>query len=344
MIAIEGLRLRRGAFRLEVPELSVPSGGYAAVIGPTGSGKTTLLELLAGHLVAAEGTIRLGGRPMAGIPPEGRGIGMVYQRHFLFPHLDVRANLGYGLRSRAAHDRRVAEVAELVEATELLDRSVETLSGGERQRVALGRAIAPQPSVLLLDEPLASLDPAGRRRLRRLLRRAHQAEGTTVLHVTHDFQDALELADHVAVLAGGAVVQQGAPAKVFQSPATPFVADFVGSGNVLAGEVTAEGDSLPIFRSGPLALEVVTDRRGSCHAVIRPEEILVSRPPLATPPRNHLTARLDRVVAAGAVARLELDVGLPLLAVITRRSAEELGLAPGETVNLAVKATAIQVI
>ncbi|MEZ4587917.1 MAG: ATP-binding cassette domain-containing protein [Gemmatimonadales bacterium] len=273
MIALEQIAFERGGFRLEAAELIVPEGGYAAVIGPTGSGKTTLLELIAGHLAPARGTIRIGSRPMLGVPPEARGVGMVYQRHFLFPHLDVRANLGYGLRGRADRSARVTEVSELVEVRELLDRSVETLSGGERQRVALGRALAAAPSVLLLDEPLASLDPAGRRRLRTLLRRIHETEGTTVVHVTHDFEDALELAAQVAVMVSGRLVQQGKPVEVFRTPASPFVAEFIGSGNVLAGVVTADDDGMARFTTEALTLEVVDERRGRCHAMIRPEEI-----------------------------------------------------------------------
>jgi len=344
MIELEQVGFERGGFRLEAGELVVPEGGYAAVIGPTGSGKTTLLELIAGHLVPSRGTIRIGNKPMLGIPPEGRGVGMVYQRHFLFPHLNVRANLGYGLRGRADRRARVAAISELVEVSALLNRSVETLSGGERQRVALGRALAPAPAVLLLDEPLASLDPAGRRRLRSLLRRIHEAEGTTVVHVTHDFEDALELAAQVAVMVSGRLVQQGRPVEVFRTPSSPFVAEFIGSGNVLAGEVTADDDGVAWFRTEALTLEVVTERRGRCHAMIRPEEILVTRPPLSTPPRNHLVATIERVVTSGPLAKIELDVGLPLLATITTRSADEMALGPGQTVNVAIKATAIQVI
>lgn len=344
MIGLEGLAARRGGFELGTLDLTVPAGGYALVIGPTGAGKSTLLGLVAGHVRPDRGRVRLGGRDVTGLPPEARGVGVVYQHHHLFPHLDVRGNIAYGLRRRdrrAAADR-VAGLAAVLGLEALLDRAIGTLSGGERQRVALARALAPQPGVLLLDEPLASLDPSTRRRLRDALRDAHRAEETTVLHVTHDFEDALRLGDLVAVLHDGRLVQQGAPAAVFREPVTPWVAEFIGGGNVLAGQVTgAPGAAL--FESGPLRLEVVTGRRGPCHGMIRPEEILVTRAVLPSPPRNHLRGRITRVELAGALATIRVEVGVPLVAYLTRTSVDELGLREGETVSIAIKATAIHV-
>jgi molybdate transport system ATP-binding protein len=342
MIALEGLGLRRGAFALHDVDLRVPTGGYAVVIGPTGAGKSTLLELVAGHVRSDAGTIRIGGRDVTGLPPEARGVGVVYQHHHLFPHLDVRANIGYGLRGDPGSRGRVESLAASLDIGHLLDRRVGGLSGGERQRVALARALAPRPGVLVLDEPLASLDPSTRRRMREELRQVHLTEGTTVVHVTHDFEDALRLASLVAVLHDGEVVQQGAPDLVFRQPATPWVADFIGSGNVLAGRVTEAGGTA-LFEAGPVRLEVVTARRGPCHAMIRPEEVLVTRTALPSPPRNHLRGPITRIELAGALATVRLDVGVPLAAYLTRTSVDEMALAEGEVVSVAVKATAIHV-
>jgi len=347
VIRLEGLEVQRGGFRLGPLDLSVSGGQYALVIGPTGAGKSTLIEAIAGHLRASAGVITIGGVDATQLPPESRGVGVVYQRHHLFPHLSVAENIGYGLRRAEADPgrraARVAELAAVLGVEPLLGRSIGDLSGGERQRVALARALAPRPRLLLLDEPLTAIDPRTRRRLREELSRIHSIERTTVIHVTHDFEDALRLGSLVAVLNAGRIIQQGEPETVFRQPATAFVADFIGSGNVLAGEVRDDPGRGTVFASGPLELEVVTERRGPCHAMIRPEEILVSRRELPSPPRNHLEARVTRVETVGALAAVHLDVGLPLVAHLTRRSVEEMALDPGQSAFAAVKATAVHI-
>jgi len=347
LIQLTEIKVRRSGFRLQGITLSIPEGQYGLVIGPSGAGKTTLLEVIAGHVRTDGGSVRLGGRDVTHLPPEKRAVGIVYQQPHLFPHLSVWGNIGYGLgaeRDPRTRAERVGAVAESLGIAGLLDREVGTLSGGECQRVALGRALAPRPTVLLLDEPLAWLDPSLRRALRATLRQIHDQEGATILHVTHDMDDALRLGDVVAVLHEGRLVQQGPSEEVFRHPASPFVADFVGSGNVLAGTIRrgVSGD-LPVFESGPLRLEVVTDRSGACHALIRAEEILVSRLEFPTPPRNHLVGGLARIESAGALAVLHLDLGVPLTAYVTSRTVEELGLVVGDPVHVAIKATAIHV-
>ena len=303
MIRLEQLRVRAGDFELQDISLEVPEGGYALVIGPTGSGKTTLLDAIAGHAPVLGGRIWCRGEDVTRLPPERRRLGVVYQHYHLFPHLNVRGNIAYGLRHRSDGDpdRRVQVLAELLGITPLLTRGVRELSGGEQQRVAIARALAPRPSVLLLDEPFAAVDPAARTLLRRELRLLHEAEGTTTLQVTHDFDDALRLGDVVAVLSDGRIVQQGRPEEVFRSPNSAFVARFIGTGNVLAGvvvrvgEPAADGRFAALFRSGVLELSVVAAREGAAHAVIRPEDLLVSASPLPTSIRNHLEALVTRV-------------------------------------------------
>jgi molybdopterin-binding protein len=166
-----------------------------------------------------------------------------------------------------------------------------------------------------------------------------------VIHVTHDFEDALRLGDRVIMLAAGRVLQQGTPEQVFQFPVSPFVAEFVGRGNVFAGTLTAgqRPDHPAIFTSGNLRLEVVSDRIGPAHILIRPEEIVVSRAPLPSPPRNHLEATIERIETSGALAALHLDAGAPLMVNVTRQTAAELGFVPGDRIAVAIKATAIHV-
>ena len=345
MIRLDGITAQAGGFTLGPVTLEVPSGGYALLIGPTGSGKTTLLEAVAGHQAPVSGRVWLQGDEVTALPPERRGVGFVYQDHLLFPHLSVAENIGYGLGD-AGRGTRVAELAEALGISSLLERRVERLSGGERQRVALARALAPRPSVLLLDEPFAALDPSTRNSLRRSLLELQKRERVTILQVSHDFDEALRLGDLVAVLADGKVLQQGTPEEVFRRPNSAFVAQFTGAGNVLAGTVsqtgTTEGDGrfMARFSSAPLELDVVADRTGSCHAVIRPEDVLVSRDPLPAA-RNHLRARVERVERVGPVAYIHCDAGRPLVATVTSAGAESMGLLPGLEVSLTIKATAV---
>jgi molybdopterin-binding protein len=351
VIELDGISVQVGGFHLRDVSFAVPSGGYALIIGPTGSGKTTLLEAIAGHAALRSGRILLHGRDMSGVPPERRGLGFVYQQYHLFPHLSVRQNIAYGLAGRQAGRRaangRADELAETLGIAPLLDRSVRGLSGGEQQRVALARALAPRPTILLLDEPFASVDPTTRHLLRRELRALHEREGITTLQVTHDFDEALRLGDLVAVLADGRIAQSGAPEQVFRYPNSAFVARFVGTGNVLAGVVERAGQGDPFaarFTSPPLVLEVVAEREGPMHAVIRPEDIVLSRSELPGSARNRMAATVARLERLGPVTLVHLDVGRLLLASVTSASAEEMELTAGMRVTIAFKATAIHLV
>jgi molybdopterin-binding protein len=354
MIRLEGIGLRVGAFEMADVSLDVPTGGYALLIGPTGSGKTTLLDAVAGHAAVRAGRVWVNDVDVTRLPPERRGLGIVYQQYHLFPHLSVRDNIAYGLGRHVDGprntDARVAELAGLLGVARLLDRRVRGLSGGEQQRVAIARALAPRPSVLLLDEPFAAVDPATRMVLRRELRALHEAEGITTLQVTHDFDDALRLGDRVAVLAEGRVLQQGRPEEVFRLPNSAFVARFIGTGNVIAGTVerrpgdAVEGRFMARFRSGTLELDVVADRTGEVHAVIRPEDLLLSREPLPPSVRNQLTAMVLRVDHLGPVAQVQLRAGQDLVAAVTAATAGELDLQPGSRVWVGLKATAVHLV
>lgn len=351
MIRLEEVTLRVGSFHLSQITLEVPAGGYGLVIGPTGSGKTSLLEAIAGHLQPLGGRIRLDETDVTALPPERRGVGFVYQSYHLFPHCSVRENIAYGLRGPDAA-ARVTELADLLGIAPLLDRRVQGLSGGEQQRVALARALAPRPRILLLDEPFAAVDPALRRVLRRELQQIREREGVTTLHVTHDVDDALRLGDVVAVLGEGRIVQAGPPEAVFRYPNSPFVAHFLGSGSVLRGTITRSGPATghpprfpATFRSGRLTLDVVAEREGEAHAVIRPEDLLVSRTPFPDYPRNRLPARIARVERLGPVTNLLLDTaGEQLTASVTTATAEGMGLEAGTEVVVAFKATAVHLL
>jgi molybdate/tungstate transport system ATP-binding protein len=353
VIRLENLHVRVGGFDLRDISFEVPQGGYALIIGPTGSGKTTLLEAVAGHAPLRAGRVFMHEDDVTHLPPERRRLGFVYQQYHLFPHLSVRENIGYGLErkrlsgsSRPAQ-QRVDELAEALGITPLLGRMVRGLSGGEQQRVALARALAPKPSILLLDEPFAAVDPSTRQVLRRELRELHHREGVTTLQVTHDFDEALRLGDLVAVLSDGQIAQRGTPEQVFRYPNSAFVARFVGSGNVIAGRVDrtdADGSGGRFrgrFQGEHISFEVIAEQEGPCHAVIRPEDIVLSLTEHPDSARNHMSATVERLERLGPVTLVHLDVGRPLIASVTTASTDEMNLHPGIRVMIAFKATAI---
>jgi len=343
---------------------TVPKGAYGVVIGPAGSGKTTLLETIAGITPQAGGSLALDGRPATALPPEDRGLGLVYQHGYLFPHLSVEANIAYG-----ATDASVArEIATRVGAWALRERAVDSLSGGERQLVALARALARRPSILLLDEPFSALDPRRRETTRRELRRIHREWGLTVLQVTHDFTEAGLLGDVAILLDSGRVLQSGKPEDVFRKPASPYVAEFLGAENVFAGtarllpdeaEPVASRFPLPDpsraergiarlraveFQTGPLTIYAVSSSvENPGYAVIRAEEVLLALEPHPTmSARNHFRGRITEISTLGALTRVTLDVdGTPLVAALTTRSAHELALAEGLEAYATFKAMAV---
>lgn len=349
MIDVRGLGARRGQFELREVSFAVERGQYGVVIGPAGSGKTTLLETIAGVTRQRTGRLFLDGRDATEVPMEDRGIGLVYQHGFLFPHLDVRANVAYGAQG-------AGEVAALLETFELAPfaaRPVQSLSGGERQVVALARALARRAPILLLDEPFSALDPRRRAGVRRLVRELARSRGTTVLQVTHDFAEAGVLGDHLVLLDQGRVLQHGSPADVFSRPVSGYVAEFLGAENVLSGTARSGADedartelngarSIE-FTSGPLAIAGIGDvSDGPCCAVIRAEEVVLSRVPAESSMRNYFRGQVAAVGGHGAQARVTVDVaGVPIVAALTWRSVDELALREGETVFVSFKAMAV---
>jgi iron(III) transport system ATP-binding protein len=257
-------------------DLEVPEGSFTALLGPSGCGKTTLLRIVAGLERADSGTVALGDRvvdgPGGAVPPELRSVGLVFQEHALFPHLDVGANVGFGLRElgRAARTRRVAEVLELVGLAGLEGRRPSALSGGQRQRVALARALAPSPTLLLLDEPFSSLDAALRLSIRDEVRNILREAEQTALLVTHDQEEALSLADRVGVMFDGRLHQMADPQTLYRSPATPEVASFIGSADIIAG--TRAGQYFVDTALGRLTTSAPVEE-SRVATVIRPESV-----------------------------------------------------------------------
>ena len=372
-IEAQGLGARVGEFTLRDVSFVVPEGKYGVVIGAAGSGKTTLLETIAGIIPLTSGTLTLGGRDMAGVAPERRDAGIVYQHGYLFPHLSVEDNVRYGAVDVAYADG----IARRIGASELYAREVRGLSGGERQLVAIARALAPRPRVLLLDEPFSALDPRRRTLVRREVRAIARELGITVLQVTHDFTEAGLLGDVAILIDGGRVLQSGAPERLFREPASPYIAEFLGAENVYAGEVRHLSDALPDFAddakellarghraiefwTGGLALYTVGDApAGNGHAVIRAEEVLISAAPQESSARNQFRGVVSEIATTGALTRVTVEIAddagaargtgaagargaaVPIVAALTTRSAQELVLREGSEVWASFKAMAV---
>jgi len=331
-------------------ELPAEGGPVTVLFGPSGAGKTTVLRALAGLDRPDAGRIAFGGETWLDtargieVPPQRRRVGLLFQEHALFPHLTVRANVSYGLGGlpRAARAARVEEALALAGVgPELVARRPSALSGGQRQRVALARALAPSPRLLLLDEPLSSLDAPAREELRSALRHAIRAAGAPALVVTHDRVEALALGDRVAVIAGGPVQE------VFAAPRDEAVARIVGTENVLPVRVAGRREGLALLRAGPVEL-VAVDPGGlgeEAWALVRGEEIVLEEAPGApSSARNLLAGTVTGRADEGPLVRVRLDCGVPLVALVTRASADALAIAPGKRLAALVKAPAVKLV
>jgi len=333
LIQVRGVSLRLGDFAVRDADLDVPEGEYFVLLGPTGAGKTVLLECIAGLHRPEKGDVYVDGERVNDAPPELRGLGYLPQDYALFPHLTVGRNIAFGMRirrkPRAEIERRVQELAELLGITHLLHRTTTTLSGGEQQRCALARALAIEPKVLLLDEPLSALDEQTREGLCVELRRVHEELGTTTLHVSHNFEETLAVADKIGVIHQGRIRQVGTPEEVFRQPNSEFVARFVRCENVLRGRARAGGRGL-LVRVGEAEFEVEEGPEGEVFLTVRPEEVLVTAGP-GPEAANRQVGRVVRVVDKGALMRVEVEAGVTLVALVGRRAFQGSGLAVGET-------------
>jgi molybdopterin-binding protein len=347
MIGVKNLCVDLGDFHLKDINLTVDEGEYFIVLGPTGAGKTVLLESIAGLYPVKSGEIWLRGNEVTRLEPEKRNISIVYQDHALFPHLSAAGNILFGLklqrRPRQELDKILDWLSDLLGIAHLLDRSPDTLSGGERQKVALARALSTKPEVLLLDEPLSALDPETREGVQRELRQLHDQLKVTTIHVTHDFDEAIALGDHIAVLGEGCIKQVGTPEQVFHHPNSEFVARFAMARNIFTGEVVETEDKSIVFRTEGTELAVATDLQGRLHALVRPEDILVSPEPLLSSARNSFCGTITRIADRGSTFYLTVNLPPDFVCLVTRRSFEEMGLAEGQRVYITFKASAVHI-
>jgi sulfate/thiosulfate transport system ATP-binding protein len=312
------------------------TGELVALLGPSGGGKSTVLRIIAGLEEPDAGDVYLHGERATFLPVQERRIGFVFQGYALFKHMNVAQNIAFGLEVRKAPrpdiERRVAELLDLVELPGLGGRYPSELSGGQRQRVALARALAPGPRLLLLDEPFGALDAKVRLTLREQLRKLSRDRSITVVFVTHDQEEAMDLADRVIVLHRGKVEQIGTPSEIYDHPATEFVASFVGATNVLRGEIRGGRASMAGLR---VAAPPGTDDGRAVTAIVRPHDVELSgrlgedeeRPSVAT-------GRIHRIHRIGHMVKIQLSLldGQPLTVELTRERVAELGVTEGDTV------------
>ena len=291
-IALRDLSKRFGSVRaVDDVNLEIGQGEFFSLLGPSGCGKTTLLRMIAGFETPSAGEISLDGQPMSAVPPNRRPVNMVFQNYAIFPHLNVRDNIAYGLRrlklSRAERDQRVDAALDLIKLQGFESRHAHQLSGGQRQRVALARALVRRPLVLLLDEPLGALDKKLRAQMQIELRALQKKVGITFVFVTHDQEEALSISDRIAVMEEGRVLQVDTPTRLYERPASRAVADFIGTINLFPAVVSAVGQDHVTVDAGPVGVvearrpEFALENGGDVTVAVRPEKIRVSNEALA---------------------------------------------------------------
>jgi len=326
--------------------LTIESGELFFLLGPSGCGKSTLLRVIAGFYKPDTGRLLFGEREMNNVPPHQRNTGMVFQNYALWPHMTVAENIEYGLRlrklSNSTREEKIASVLEMVQMTEYRDRPVNTLSGGQQQRIALARALVIEPSVLLLDEPLSNLDAALRQNLRDEIKNIHSRTKITTIYVTHDQVEAISMADRIAIMNDGVFVQVGTPREIYQQPANPFVASFVGETNFISGNIKENVDGnvtidtpIGVLHSERGSYNFTPGEEVSCS--IRPETIQLN----GNTSSNQLTAKVDTVTYLGSVEEYALSISdtLKLKAIIHNPDTET--KKPGDTIKISISPDAI---
>jgi len=346
MINLCNISKKLGDFKLNNINLRIENNEYFVVLGPTGTGKTVLLELISGMYKPDEGEIWINGINMTSSYPEERNLGFVYQDYMLFPHLDVQENITFALKLKKMAPEKIAEKLEqivtLLNIKPLLKRYPSTLSGGEQQRTAIARALATEPQILLLDEPLSALDPSSKELFQQELKRIHQQTKITTIHITHDFNEALFLADRMGVMHNGEIVQVGSPQEVFQKPISQFVAEFVGMENIYNGDLIHEATNQYV-QIGPVHIHVVSEMRGKVRVAIRPEDIIIAKERFLSSAQNAIEGRIIRIIARGPYIKVILDAGITIVVLITKQALEEMNLKMGQRVWAVFKTTTVHI-
>lgn len=346
MIEFDHVSLKLGQFALNDISLTIDQGDYYFILGPSGAGKTVILEAIAGLHAPDSGKILIRGKDATLLPPEHRGISLVYQDYSLFPHMTVAENIAFGLRIRhmpkTEISRRVDGLLDRFGLTHLAARHPATMSGGEQQRVAIARAIAVEPDILLLDEPLSALDPLTKDRFVEDLRSLHREQDLTVIQVTHARGEAMRLANRIAVIIDGNLAAESDTDGIFNTPRTRELARFVGIENILDGVVKDNHDSIATVEIGDSLITAVSpfEKGTKVSVCVRAENVILS---LAHPEdvsaRNVFEGKIASLVPLGPIVRITIDGEIPLVANIIRDTVGALGLVVGKRIFASFKAS-----
>lgn len=338
-------------FSLEVSGFTVESGKTVGLIGENGSGKSTSLKIISGLMKPESGKIILDGEVLCDSSkrifkdPEVRNIGYMFQNYALFPHMTARENISFGLKNKkmpkADIKSRVDELVERMGIAEIENEPVTKMSGGQRQRTALARALAPSPSLLLLDEPLAALDVRTQEQMRRELASAIREEGTSCILVTHSIIDAMAIADSISVIQRGKIIASGQPEEILHNPLYGFTVSE--NPNIFRGEVFVKEGGAVCVNIGKVCMRAVTTLSGTVSVSIRPEEIIISKEKLLSSAVNSFTGKITDISFTESEVFVHVDVGIELAVAVTKQSLERLGLKKGDTVTATFKATAVKV-
>jgi ABC-type sugar transport system ATPase subunit len=351
MLELLNLSKKAGSFSLSNISFSIAKGDYFMLVGESGAGKTMILEMICGLLKPDSGKIMLNGTEVNNVPIQKRKIGLVYQSQTLFPHLTVFENIAYPLKSqklsRSAIKTRVEQLAAETEILPLLKRSIHKLSGGEAQRVAIARTLATDPDMLLLDEPLSYMDVQLKKGLSALLRKINR-KGQTIIHVTHDYDEVIALANKIAILENGSLIQTGTPLEVFHHPKSNFVANFVGIKNFYQGKLTVAGDETGIikFITNNVEVFVPTDELpGTTGYIMIPgESVTISEEEVWSSAINNYRGIIKDIFPIKQGFEIVIDIGVEICVQITHQSVERLYLETGKQVWVNFKASSVSFI
>jgi molybdopterin-binding protein len=342
MLELKNVSKQLGDFKLKNINLQIKKDEYFVILGPTGTGKTVILEMIAGLYTPDEGKILFNGKNFSKLPPEERNIGFVYQDYMLFPHLTVKKNIEFGVKTEKKKDK-IKELIKLMNIENLTHRFPDTLSGGEQQRTAIARALITSPQMLLLDEPLSALDPQTKNKFKKELNKLHNLLETTTIHITHDFTEAIYLADRIAIMQDGKIVQVGTPSQIFRTPQSVFIANFIGMENIF--KAYFKGDKLYI--DGNLEITVaknIDKNKKNISLAIRPENIILTKEKVKSSARNNFKGEIIDIIDQGALSRLTIDIGVLLNVLITNNSLNELNLKINDQVWTNFKASEVHVL
>lgn len=347
MLEVKDLCVQMGKFFLKNVSLEVSDGEYFVLLGPTGSGKSVLLESIAGLTSVTSGEVWINGRDVTNLNMASHNVGFAFQDYALYRHLSVRDNISFGLMwqdlKQKEIDKAVDKAIELLHLENLLDKRSWTLSGGESQKIALARAIAIKPDLLILDEPLSAVDAETKEDYERELRELHDHLELTTIHVTHSFEEAVALGDRIAVIIDGEILQVGTPEEIFLYPQSKELARFLMTRNVFSGEITKDPDGIKFFSVDDTRILVNTELEGKAYVSIRPENILLSREPVDSPGNNCIEGTVTRIVDRGTITHIKVDIPPAFTCLALRRSLKELDLSENDRIFLTFEISDVNV-